>query len=95
MDGVSRSRTVWRAFCRSGLRSLVALGSFYLVIPEAFEALAELRQRTDRASVPRRSTAAVLPLGHPERLLPDLPLSALERELTEELAFLRTERPGE
>jgi hypothetical protein len=94
MDGVSRRRTVWRAFCRSVLRSLVALGSFYLVVPEAFEALAEMRQRTDKPSVPCRS-AAVLPLGHPERLLPDLPLSPLERELTEELAFLRTEHLGE
>ncbi|WP_411978662.1 DUF6059 family protein [Streptomyces sp. N50] len=36
----------------------------------------------------------MLPLGHPERLLPDLPLSPLERELTEELAFLRPEHPA-
>jgi hypothetical protein len=94
MDAFHWCGRVLRGSSYGVLRSLVAYGSFYLIVPEAWEAVAELnRSRGSREVL--RSTPRGPSGGHPERLRPDLPFSAVERELARALFSSRSERRHE
>jgi hypothetical protein len=91
MDAFSWCGRALRGSSNAILRSLVAYGSFYLLMPGAWEAVADLnRSRGSREVL--RSTPRGPSGGHPERLRPDLPLSTVERELARELLSLRPEQ---
>ncbi|MFI8931133.1 DUF6059 family protein [Streptomyces sp. NPDC053474] len=84
-----RGAALLRAFGRGVLSALVALGSMYLTVPEAGEAVARSRRGPGGPAHPPRCVLSGPPPGHPERLCPGLPLSPQERELLRELPSLR------
>ncbi|MFF2789749.1 DUF6059 family protein [Streptomyces sp. NPDC058049] len=90
MDAFRWCGRAFRGCWYAVLRCLVAYGSFYLVVPEAWGAVAGLTRGRGSCEV-LRSTPCGPSGGHPERLRPDLPLSAVERELARALLSSRPE----
>ncbi|MFJ4279518.1 DUF6059 family protein [Streptomyces massasporeus] len=64
---------------RAIFRSLVAAGAIWVYIP--------LPEEPGRERAPEQTRALIKPPpGHPERLRPDIPLSAVERNLARSLS---------
>ncbi|WP_435611879.1 DUF6059 family protein [Streptomyces sp. bgisy159] len=93
MDGSSPRSSLLRSVGWAVVHSLVAVGSLYMAVPEAWAALAEHRRRRAAGRDGARPLAGP-PAGHPERLSPEVPLSPLERWLSEELLRQPPKRPG-
>ncbi len=71
--------SITTAFVRAIGRSLVAAGAIWVYIP--------IPEEPGQERVPeQKRTLLKPPPGHPERLRPDIPLSAVERNLARSLS---------
>lgn len=74
-----------RGFSNGVGRALMGVGFLYVALPEVREALCETMRRRTPSRPPARPLRGPGP-GHPERVLTDLPLTALECRIMRDLA---------